>query len=806
MQLPFSNKIEYTLKQYFEIQKPTYIAFQLIPDTSIRNYNSESIAKTMCNMYKSFYQRFKKDCNHFKIKYNKPFKFSFMMDITKGNVKFYFICPTLYSNLFQEKIRDIWNKITINKLNISEIPTFSKQSLSYQLYYQKEDALSFKIDKRLNQPLNNILNVIDILQNDDRVGIIYNFSPCSQKSWNEHYKITTDKYKNNIPIDKIHGKSYLIKYTVLGIVNVVNDMMNMLNTVIDSLVGNKNITDNLAINEALATSIKNIITDNKMKLSQDTLKKKDSQIISTQMIVLADSKNNDNKQNIIETVCNSYQTLDGDNKLIYKRFKNKNSTSYYTDFKIKNVIENKLSTSECKHLLELPARELLMNNKNIEKVNVLENPVPDELQNGKIYLGKTLYRGNKFNAYLPTNYDKANLPLALLSSQGGGKTTLLANMAKNMIDNNECLIVIDFIKNCELANSIKAITPKEKLIEINCDDINNLQGFGYNEISKKDIEKMSDLERLDIASLQSQQTEAFINAINVDEESRGLTSQMKRVLRASANIVYFYGKQNIGDVIYCLEDHSTRCEYLDKIQNESDTVKSILKREIVTLSELNEKDKNGTVTGTKGGTALKGIFDRINELEADIRTKIMFNKSCDDNINFVDAMNNKKVILIKMPEDVFFSSAIKDMLTTFFCTKTILAIKLRSKQEKPNRCNIIIDELTQTEGAESWIKQTLTQTRKFGGKYIFAFHHMKQLKFQLDDELKGSGASFILLQGCDKAVFHSFEDELLPYTLEDLLNLKQYHALNLIKTNDGWSKFITELPPEPIELKKLRNI
>jgi hypothetical protein len=39
-----------------------------------------------------------------------------------------------------------------------------------------------------------------------------------------------------------------------------------------------------------------------------------------------------------------------------------------------------------------------------------------------------------------------------------------------------------------------------------------------------------------------------------------------------------------------------------------------------------------------------------------------------------------------------------------------------------------------------------------------------------------------------------------------LLNLKQYHALNLIKTNDGWSKFITELPPEPIELKKLRNI
>ena len=41
------------LSQYFEIKKPVYTALKIIPHTSIRNYNSDSIAKMVSNMYRN---------------------------------------------------------------------------------------------------------------------------------------------------------------------------------------------------------------------------------------------------------------------------------------------------------------------------------------------------------------------------------------------------------------------------------------------------------------------------------------------------------------------------------------------------------------------------------------------------------------------------------------------------------------------------------------------------------------------------------------------------------------------------------
>lgn len=805
MKNPFSKVYSYKFKEFFQVINSDYTILQVVPDTSIRNYDSTNIAKAISTMYKPFLKRINIEKKHKvllkNIKYNKPLKFSFMIDITKNDVNFYSICPAQYKSLYIEKITETWSKATVRE--VSSIPYFSKECLSYQVRYSKEDALSIKVDRKLNQPLNNILTVLDIMEDKtkDRVGILYNFMPCNQNGWSTIYESTMNKYNDGLPVDKNHGKAYIAKVVTLYILSAIDEVLNLLGKIIGDIFGNSK-PENIGLNEAAITGLKNLIANNSIQPSKDTAHKKDDKVINTQILVMADSEDNQRKENIAKSVCESYQILDGDNKLVYEKRKN-GSTVYYTDFKIKDAVVNKFSTNECKHLLELPGRELLTEHKNIDKIDVLENPVPEELQNGIVYLGKVKYKDNYYNSYLPSNYDKANLPLVLLSAQGGGKTTLIANMCKDMIKNNESVIIIDFIKNCELANAIKAITPPEKLIEINCDDINNLQGFGYNEI---ELKGNTDMEKLDMANLQMQQTIAFINAINVDDESRGLTSQMKRLLRAAGNITYFCGKQNVGDVIECLEDHSVRNKCIENIKASNDEVKGILRRELITLEELNERDKNGNVVGTKGGVALKGILDRVDDLQQDMRTKIMFNKSCSDNYNFVNCMNEGKVVLIKMPEDVFFSVGVKDMLTTFFCTKIILAIKLRSKQGKPKRCNVVIDELTQCEGAQSWIKQTLTQTRKFGGKYIFALHYMSQLKFHLDMELKGAGASFILLQGSDKGNYNEFKEELIPYQLEDLLNLKQFHAINLLKTNQGWTKFETELPPEPIELKKLRNI
>lgn len=62
------------------------------------------------------------------------------------------------------------------------------------------------------------------------------------------------------------------------------------------------------------------------------------------------------------------------------------------------------------------------------------------------------------------------------------------------------------------------------------------------------------------------------------------------------------------------------------------------------------------------------------------------------------------------------------------------------------------------------------------------------------DELRSANTSYMLISGCDKKNFEELKEELYPYTAEDLKNLKRYHSLNLIKTKDGYARFITKLP------------
>ena len=62
-------------------------------------------------------------------------------------------------------------------------------------------------------------------------------------------------------------------------------------------------------------------------------------------------------------------------------------------------------------------------------------------------------------------------------------------------------------------------------------------------------------------------------------------------------------------------------------------------------------------------------------------------------------------------------------------------------------------------------------------------------------ELKSANTSYMLIAGCSKDNYNELKEELDPYELEDLLNSKRYYSLNLIKANNGYSKFITKLPP-----------
>jgi len=748
---------------YVEYKIPNYIYLQLIPSSSIRNYNSDKILSLIAGLYRSIDKQIK-NINH-KLFFECNAKVSYYIYMEKMCAKFYFIVPEIHYNLFKEKIIDVWNnKITIIK--VDEIPLFNNECTKFYMTYKKEDAMSLSCDKRNNVLLNSLLTTIHVMEGGDKVGVFYNFSPTYQKNWRVKYDRTIGRLKDDMPINKN-------KLSLLYLGNkLLLSISRCFDIILDSISSDK---------------LKKEKRYKELFLTDDTKRKRDSTVVNTQILCFAESTDNYREYNNAVSVCQSFQCLDtDDNKLIYKRYKNDNYN--ILDTKIRGAEVMKVQPREGQNFISLPAKELLEEYKVIEHTNVLETKVPLLLQKGYISLGVSKYHNDNTEAFLRDNYDQGNFPLVLVGEQGSGKTTFISNYSNDINSRNEGCILLDFIKNCELSDTIEKVTPSDRLIILDMSDIYKAQGFGYNELKPK---SNNYIDLLDVANRKSLYVQMLIDALNINGDP--LSTSMDRYFTAASNIVFLNEDASLKDIVLCLNDHRYREKCINKLDIK---LQKILEDEINSLRELNEYDKDGvTPIGTRTAK-IDGVNHRINLLKKDLRLKMMFNKSCTENIDLVKAMDDGKIILVKMPQEYFATPYSKNVIVTYWLTKIWCATLVRgSINKQPKRFHVIVDEIFQAKTAMTMLKdqETLPQTRKFGIKYLFSCQYLGQIN-TIDQTLRSAGSSYMLMKGSGKINFNEFKDELSPYTLEDLEALPQYSSLNMINYEQGRAKFITVLP------------
>ena len=221
--------------------------------------------------------------------------------------------------------------------------------------------------------------------------------------------------------------------------------------------------------------------------------------------------------------------------------------------------------------------------------------------------------------------------------------------------------------------------------------------------------------------------------------------------------------------------------------------------DISTLEELDEwsnpkKDLPSEKIGTRE-SKIEGILDRMTLLKRDFYLKLMFNKSPENNVDFVDMMEQGKVVLIRLPQSKF-KKYVKNIICTFLITKLWASAEIRGDiYNKPPRSHIIIDELSQIHTAELYLDSIITETRKYGFKIVLTGQRLFQLDKGFVENLKSAGSSFMLLKGSLKEDFNYFKEEIGDnFTYEDLDNMEQYSSLNLIQYSQGFTSFITKLP------------
>lgn len=772
------------MSELLTITRPTYAYIKLTPNNSLRNNNTHKIARAIASLYRNTWQSVRQEEAKVIRAVGREFllgtkyslevasKVGYYVYIERNKVEFYFVVPTAYLSLIKEKISDSWSGVTVKR--VDELPQFSESATQYAMEYAKEDALALAADRRDNDLLNSKLNVVDIMEEGDKVGVYYNFVPTSQFSWRSTYENTLRKVKRNLPTDRNKtGVAYALKLGFGVLASIVDDIG-------EALGGSKAKSDDMF--ERLVDRM-----NGGKEIGEATRKKGAATILDSQIAVLSESGDKLRQRNNAKAVTQSFETVTADNRLVAKRL---SKPVDFNAYKIAGAPVNKVGDHEAANFIAMPGRDVLERYNFIEKVETHEIQVPEDLRKGVMNIGEVTYRGMRQPAYLSNYEHYRNLLTLLIGPTRAGKSNLIGNLSIDALENDEMVILFDFIENCELSDEISALFPADKVLNIDTSDPSKIQGLGYNEVGFT----ADPFKQYENAKRQTANLLAMVNAINVDESR--LSPKMERYLEAAA-LVVFVNNGSIRDVFAVLQNYGKRHEYLRKVPvSQHDYMDEYMQ----SMRELDDVDSDGELKG--GGTRLQlivGIIDRLSVLKRNTQMELMLKQSMDNNVDLVEEMQRSQVICIRMPESKFPTQGEKDICTTYWMTKIWMALQIRADKirdkSKRKKVNLIVDEIYQVDNTEKFLTTKLSQIAKFICKPIVSCHYINQLT-HMRRELRSANTSYMLIAGCDKDNYNELKSELHPFTAEDLANMKPYHSMNYVKCREGYARFITKLPGE----------
>ena len=749
------------LSKYIEIQKAEYTHIQVIPSKSCRNTNTDKILVLANTMYKKLDRLIR--IENKKLIITSKLKLSYYIHITKRCTEFYFIVPTVFYSQVKTKLSETWKNVEIKKVNA--LPININDCTKYQLSYKLNDVLSLNVDKRSNSLLNANLSVLEILQDDEAVGIFYNFIPMSQKEQN-YFKVSSQEALNNFRKGiNLKKSKNIVDLGVISLKFLVDFINGLLNAFLSEPKNSHNIINHI-----------------EKSTSSSTQRKAKSDIIKTQAIICAKSDEKEREKQLCTTTFNTFSNINGDNELEMEEVK-KNIDIYKDDIKVKY---NYTSTLESGKFVNVAGKDIIEQHKNIKHNKLLELRAPKCLEDGEVRIGEVKHKDDKQMTYYSTDEQMKRLGRVLLGPMGAGKDYYMTNMAKDIIKVGRGLIVLDYIDKCQLADNIKAITPIDRLIEINCANPKQLQSFAYDEYKYSDSDR--EVDKIDICMQKAQQYNMLLDTIN--DVNSTLTPRMLRYLNAAATIVFRVNQySSFKDIIDVLKNPTKRDNIISLLPA---SAKELLQDEIDDLEELSKRDKKGNIENAD--SKIDGILDRISKLKSSsIYTKLSYISESTNNVDFIKAINEGKVILIKIPAKRF-SKTMRSLLATFFLQKVWIA---KEQGATKTQTELFINEIHQSYHCQLLMEDILVECRKFNLTPTLSLHYLDQCTKNLQKSILASGASFLLIQGTDIKVYNElkryFDKD--GYTETDLAELERYHALCLIKNEyTGYSSFVCKLP------------
>jgi len=685
------------------------------------------------------------------------------------NISFNYIIPDKYTEVLVNKIDRVFRVAAVKELEEDYFHNFVNK---YYCTFAQKKHFMFSLNTNADDSLlENLLSVINSVQPDDKVLLQVALNPLNEK-WKEDWAKANIKRKNGEELAVHPSKAISVIESIMGTVENALDL-------VDIIVG----VDKKE-KEAYSKKEKQIDSwgGNMYRNANLTKQKINGNGFECQIRLYCTSEERTRYyQKIFSGV---FKVLDAEQELEFTTIGKHKSKD--REFEGHLTSKNVFSTKEIMPFLRLPNRKMQGDFKeSMKAIQITEVPIPEELLNGEIPIGEASYKENKFIAYWNTrNKDIAAMHKILAGMQRAGKTNYLIHFAIKSMKAGQSVFVIDSIKNCELADAIRDHLPPEfhhKIIVLDYSNLDYLLSLAWSELRKHQGET-DKKHRMMLASQIAGNLESFIESVGAGSVQEKFSARMKRFLACAAKLVLSQEGTNIKDVLDVLQERDIRDEFIER---------SGLPESNIIVQELRRLDDPKT-EGTRYDL-IGGIIDRASIMTNDYLMELLLSVKPNDEIDFRYWADNGYCVLIKVSELKVSRTALRP-LVSFIYSKLWLSMFSRGEQKSPRITNVILDEIHNFPEVCNMIKGNCRESAKYGLSYVFTSHMLTDLKGLLPI-IKGSGASFMLFK-TTKENLRLLEEELMQggITIEEALELKKFHTINIVNYDREYAVFTTKAP------------
>lgn len=766
------------ITQFFEVAKQNLVCFKIVPDKSITNHSnykffkdvaeleSRNVMQQVTSGVKSLVSDtfMKKEKKGYKMVFKPSTDYIWYEIMMKENeISFYVVCYEENADFVLLKLEQAFPKAPIEEVDVSETAIPYDDTVIADMNLQRHNFFSIKTDYgEQAQPVQDVLACSEDIREGDVLKFSMRVKPSDMNYWSykceEWHKKTL---KGKAPIRLRITKDGVIG-ALFGLSDIAFHKLSLLFRELHSIAFKKQKTQQIVVNHASAE------TREIGGISRQTGYKQTAPVFKANIRVASHSTDEVRRTMNMKSLTNAFDDLKDSNNALIRTTIYENPSSSFFKMAHKEVSEHKVTPlsvantdfmimcdRELGKVMQLPTAKL--QKAYADKMDVLQRSevgIPEVfLKPTGVFLGKTSYKGEEFETFFPAdNPDEAMLPIISSGIMGSGKDTFAANFIVENALMGKGAVILDVVDEVDrgMSDAIIKTLPPEKLVVL---DFGNEEYVPYLDWA----EAMRTEDRFTQNKFASELVKFFET-----EDEAGV--QTERYLREAAKALPNGTVIQMGLMF-------TSPEFLEK------TIADCEKRKDISTAAF-WKLYQEIGDGRKKQIA-DPILNRLHKLVGDPALKVIFGQQGDGSINFDEWLYDGKVIICKVPKDIFTSTGIRTIVH-WLTVKTWLTKQAMKRQGKYCQSYLVMNEPHQflTKSLASTLEEIYPESRKFGLCVFSLFHDFAQIPKDLGDIMISSGCNFVVLKQNSDKLWKKFLHRIEPdFSLEDCMELKMHEAM-----------------------------